>query len=130
LAKLIKSLPGRKIVYTNGTEPYAREVLRARGLEQEFEDVYGIEHANYRPKPEARAFQQVFARSKITPITSAMFEDEPRNLKVPADLGMKTIFISPDAKVPGYIDFHYIDLEACLERLVAQCFADRLNDLE
>ena len=32
LAKLIKSLPGRKIVYTNGTEPYAREVLRARGL--------------------------------------------------------------------------------------------------
>jgi putative hydrolase of the HAD superfamily len=130
LAKLIKSLPGRKIVYTNGTEPYAREVLRARGLEQEFEGVYGIEHANYRPKPEAGAFHQVFAQSKITPTTSAMFEDEPRNLKVPADLGMKTIFISPDTEVPNYIDFHYTDLEACLERLVAESFSDKLNELE
>lgn len=29
LAELIAALPGRKIVYTNGTEPYARRVLAA-----------------------------------------------------------------------------------------------------
>ena len=65
IAKLLAALPGRKIVYTNGTEPYARKVLQARGLENEFEAVFGIEHANYHPKPLAKAFKKVFNLVKI-----------------------------------------------------------------
>jgi putative hydrolase of the HAD superfamily len=33
LARLITALPGRKIVYTNGSAPYAARVLEARGLD-------------------------------------------------------------------------------------------------
>ena len=73
LVQLISALPGRKIVYTNGTEPYARNVLTARGLEQEFEAVYGIEHASYQPKPRAEAFHEVFARANVTPDTAAIW---------------------------------------------------------
>ena len=56
-------------------------------------------------------------------------ENDLHKARIPI-LGMKTVFISPDAEVPSYIDFHYVDLEACLERLVAECFSDKLNDLE
>ena len=129
LAQLISALPGRKIVYTNGTEPYARRVLRARGLEQEFEAVYGIEHASYQPKPQAKAFYEVFARAKVTPGTAAMFEDDPRNLEVPAHLGLKTIFISPDLIFPDYVDMAHSDLETFLSHLVASCFSDRFFNL-
>ena len=130
LAQLISALPGRKIVYTNGTEPYARRVLRARGLEQEFESVYGIEHASYQPKPRAEAFHQVFARAKLTPDTAAMFEDDPRNLVVPAHLGLKTILISQELISADYVDIVHSDLETFLTHLVAACFSDRFVNLD
>ena len=130
LAQLIAALPGRKIVYTNGTEPYARCVLRARGLEQEFEAVYGIEHASYQPKPRAEAFYEIFARASVTPNTAAMFEDDPRNLEVPAQLGLKTIFISPDLIFPPYVDLVHADLEVLLSQLVTACFSKRFSELD
>ena len=130
LARLISALPGRKIVYTNGTEPYARCVLTARGLEQEFEAVYGIEHASYQPKPRAQAFHEVFARAKVTPDTAAIFDDDLRNLEVPAHLGLKTIFISPDLIFPDYVDMAHSDLETFLSHLVAACFSDRFASLD
>ena len=129
LAQLIATLPGRKIVYTNGTEPYARRVLEARGLEKEFESVYGIEHASYQPKPRAAAFHKIFTRANVTPHSAAMFEDDPRNLEVPAGLGMRTIFISPDLIFPDYIDMAHSDLETLLLQLVAACFSDRIFGL-
>ena len=129
LSALISALPGRKIVYTNGTEPYARRVLQARGLEQNFEAVYGIEHASYRPKPHAEAFTEIFARAAVTPQSAAMFEDDSRNLQVPADLGMRTVYISPDATSPDYIDATHQDLEAFLSQLVAACFSTPSGEL-
>ena len=123
LSSLISALPGRKIVYTNGTEPYARQVLQARGLEQNFEAVYGIEHASYRPKPHAEAFAEIFARAAVTPHSAAMFEDDSRNLQVPAGLGMRTVYISPDRVAPDYVDAAHQDLEAFLSQLVAACFS-------
>ncbi len=61
LAARIAALPGRRIVYTNGSEPYARRVIAARGLTGVFDAVYGVEHANFLPKPELGAFEAVFA---------------------------------------------------------------------
>ena len=125
IASLLAALPGRKIVYTNGTEPYARKVLQARQLESEFEAVYGIEHANYWPKPLAEAFKQVFDQANVTPKNSAMFEDDHRNLKVPAQLGMKTVFVSPDLQIPNYVDIAHPSLEVLLSQIVTTCFPKR-----
>ncbi|HID06969.1 MAG TPA: pyrimidine 5'-nucleotidase, partial [Armatimonadetes bacterium] len=52
LAAHILALPGRRIVYTNGSAPYAKRVLEARGLSGIFDAVYGVEHADFHPKPE------------------------------------------------------------------------------
>lgn len=123
LANLINQLPGRKIIYTNGTAPYAEQVVAARGLSGCFEAIYGVEHANYHPKPQAQAFHTVFDLANVTPKTAAMFEDDPRNLKVPKQLGMQTVLIGPNKLSQDHITFQSPDLEEFLQHLVAACFA-------
>tara|TARA_Y100001968_G_scaffold317206_1_gene345944 strand:- start:222 stop:875 length:654 start_codon:yes stop_codon:yes gene_type:complete len=94
LLNALNNLPGRKLVYTNGTVPYAREVLKYRGVLSVFDEIYGIEDAAYIPKPFPEAFEIIFSKAKIVPNRSAMFEDEERNLEVPFKLGLKTILVS------------------------------------
>jgi putative hydrolase of the HAD superfamily len=60
LADRITRLRGRRIVYTNGTADYARNVLHHRGLSGLFDAIYGVEDANYRPKPDPDAFAMIF----------------------------------------------------------------------
>ena len=118
LALSIARLPGRKIIYTNACAPYAEKVLTARGLAGLFDAVYGVEHANFHPKPDAQAFATVFSRDGLTPATSAMFEDDTRNLAVPHALGMKTVHVAPEPAPADHIHHHTDDLAAFLARLV------------
>lgn len=117
LAELIAELPGRRIVYTNGSAPYAAQVLRARGLGAAFDAIYGVEHADYAPKPQAEAFERVFARDGIDPGGAAMFEDDPRNLAVPHALGMRTVHVAPHPEPAEHIHHHTDDLTAFLRHL-------------
>lgn len=117
LRAAIARLPGRRIVYTNGSAPYAHKVIEARGLEGLFAAVYGVEDAAYHPKPQAKAFAKVFARDGLAPQTAAMFEDDPRNLKVPHDLGMRTVLVAPEPEAQDYIQHHTPDLAAFLNGL-------------
>ena len=117
LADLISGLPGRKIVYTNGSAPYAAEVLRARGLDAAFDAIYGVEHADYTPKPKRSAFEKVFAKAEIEPESAAMFEDEPRNLAVPRSMGVETVLVAPEPTRDTHIQHHTDDLPGFLGRL-------------
>lgn len=118
LRAAINALPGRKIVYTNGTKPYAQNVLNARGLDGLFCAVYGVEHARYRPKPERAAFETVFALDKLDPARAAMFEDDIRNLQAPDAMGMRTVHVAPNADPHPHIHHHTNDLAAFLSQLV------------
>lgn len=113
----IGALPGRRIVYTNGTAPYAERVLVARGLNGLFDAVYGVEHAGFRPKPERAAFEAVFAQDGTDPASAAMFEDDHRNLAAPHDMGMRTVHVAPDAHQADHIHHHTDDLTAFLKTL-------------
>jgi len=117
LASLISGLPGRKIVYTNGSKPYAENVLKARGLGGIFDAVYGVEHAEFRPKPDRTAFETVFGLDGTDTATAAMFEDDPRNLAAPHAMGMRTVHVAPDAIEADHIHHHTPDLTAFLARL-------------
>ncbi len=118
LARAIAALPGRRIVYTNGSAPYARNVIAARGLTGVFDAVYGVEHAGFRPKPDRAAFEAIFATDGINPATAAMFEDEPRNLAAPHAMGMRTVHVAPDPTPAPHIEYHTADLAPFLMRLV------------
>lgn len=118
LAAAIAALPGRKIVYTNGCEPYARNVLTARGLSETFDAVYGVEHAGFRPKPEQAAFEAVFALDGLPPAQGAMFEDDIRNLAAPHAMGMRTVLVAPKPYPADHIHHHTDDLATFLSQLV------------
>lgn len=114
----ISALPGRKIIYTNGSAPYAENVIEARGLTGLFDAIYGVEHAGWRPKPEAQAFAKVFGRDGFDHSRAAMFEDEARNLEVPHALGLRTIHVAPTPAPAHYIHHHTDALSGFLAQLV------------
>ena len=118
LASAINALPGRRIVYTNGTEPYARQVIAARGLDGLFDAVYGVEHAGFRPKPEREAFEAIISQDGFHPERAAMFEDDARNLAAPHEMGMATVHVAPEQEPADHIHHHTDDLADFLARLV------------
>ncbi|MGJ8625572.1 MAG: pyrimidine 5'-nucleotidase [Sulfitobacter sp.] len=118
LAQTIRDLPGRRIVYTNGCAPYAERVLAARGLSNLFDAVYGVEHAGFLPKPERAAFDTVFAIDGLNPATSAMFEDDARNLAAPHAMGMRTVHVAPERHLGDHVHYHTDDLGGFLGRLL------------
>ncbi|QUJ77194.1 pyrimidine 5'-nucleotidase [Sulfitobacter albidus] len=114
LAARIGALRGRRIVYTNGCAPYAERVLAARGLTGLFDAVYGVEHADFHPKPDAAAFERVFGRDGFDRSRAAMFEDDPRNLIVPDAMGLRTVHIAPERADAPHVHFHAPDLSTFL----------------
>jgi len=117
LAARIRALPGRRIIYTNGTAPYAEKVIAARGLAGLFDAIYGVEHAGLRPKPERRAFEAVFARDGLDPTRAAMFEDDIRNLAAPHEMGLRTVHVAPEPEPAAHVHHHTDDLTGFLTRL-------------
>jgi putative hydrolase of the HAD superfamily len=118
LAARISSLPGRRIVYTNGSAPYAERVLERRGLSGLFDAIYGVEHAGFAPKPARNAFETIFALDRLDTASAAMFEDDPRNLAVPHEMGMRTVHVAPERLDEAHIHHHTDDLAAFLARLI------------
>lgn len=96
LADAIAALPGRKIVYTNGSRGHADNILAARGLSHLFDARYGVEDADYAPKPRREAFERVFGLDALSPAGAVMVEDDLRNLTAPRELGMKTLWVIED----------------------------------
>ena len=125
LLNALHELPGRKIVYTNGTAPYAREVLKYRGLAGVFDEIYGVENANYIPKPFPEAYKLIFAKAKIIYNRSAMFEDEVRNLKVPFDLGLKTILICDTPTNQNHVDYSVDNLPDFLRQIISTSLKEK-----
>lgn len=100
LAQLISGLPGQKLIYTNGSRGHGRNVSTARGLFASFDAIFGIEDANYVPKPHKSAFDAIIAKAGIDPTRAMMVEDEPRNLIAPAQMGMTTVLVGPPDSGP------------------------------
>jgi putative hydrolase of the HAD superfamily len=117
LAQRIRRLPGRKIVYTNGSAPYAERVLAARGLDGLFDAVYGVEHAGFRPKPERAAFETIFAADGLDAARGAMFEDDARNLAAPHAMGMRTVHVAPEPEDHPHVHHHTDNLTDFLGRV-------------
>ena len=89
-------LPGRKIVFTNGTVAHAHSVLDRLGIPHHFESVFDIVAAEYVPKPRPEPYDRFLAAHGIDPARAAMVEDMAKNLRHPHTLGMTTVWIRTD----------------------------------
>jgi putative hydrolase of the HAD superfamily len=139
LARAIASLPGAKIVFTNGSRGHAERVTEKLGLGGLFDHVFSIEDATYIPKPRPEAFARLIARCGVDPVESVMFEDITRNLEPAAALGFATVLVRSDkdwshepaearpagaGETPDFVDFATDDLTAFLAEIVAPLARD------
>lgn len=116
----LTALPGRKIVFTNGSKPHAERVLARLGVSQHFEVIVDIVASAFLPKPEPEPYRQLVASHSIDPARALMVEDIARNLEPAHAMGMTTVWVRADdewgqpSAGATYIDHVIDDLEAWL----------------
>jgi putative hydrolase of the HAD superfamily len=93
LASAIKRLPGRKLIFTNGSRRHAERVAGKLGVLDLFDGICDIAACDYVPKPHADAYASLVKVYDVEPREAAMFEDMPHNLEEPHALGMTTVLV-------------------------------------
>ncbi len=93
LATEIEKLPGRRLIFTNGSRRHAENVAGKLGVLHLFEDICDIAACEFVPKPDAAAFDRMIRLHGVDASEAAMFEDMPHNLEVPHALGMSTVLV-------------------------------------
>jgi putative hydrolase of the HAD superfamily len=93
LRAAIERLPGRKLIFTNGSRAHAERVAGKLGVLDLFEGISDIASCGYEPKPSAAAFDSMIKHHGVASNAAAMFEDMPQNLEVPHKLGMATVLV-------------------------------------
>jgi putative hydrolase of the HAD superfamily len=91
-------LPGRKVIYTNGSTRHAENVMGKLGVARHFDGIFDIAEAGFVPKPEMSAYRALLERHGIDPKHAMMFDDMPRNLAPAAELGMRTVWVRTDVE--------------------------------
>lgn len=105
LRQVLHRLPGRKLIFTNGSVAHAENVMTRLGIADCFEDIFDIVHSNFVPKKHIEPYNAFLAKHDVPPTRAAMFEDMARNLIPAHELGMTTVWI------PGNTDWSYTDSE-------------------
>ena len=124
LVEAVAKLPGRKLVFTNGDDAYARRVLGRLGLSESFEAIHDIHACAYVPKPDPRAYAGMAAAFGIDPAVSLFVEDMARNLKPAKAIGMTTVWVNNGSEhgardaSPDYIDFEIADVGEWLHEVL------------
>jgi putative hydrolase of the HAD superfamily len=119
-------LPGRKFVFTNGSETYARRVLDRLGLANAFDGLHDIHAMDYVPKPDPRAYAAMCARHSIAPERALFVEDMARNLKPAKALGMTTVWVDNGSEQAGFgadrdfIDYRIADIGEWLSEIARE----------
>ena len=114
LDRALDRLPGRKLIYTNGSVAHARNVMDRLGINRHFKDIFDIVAADYVPKPDPKSFARLIEEHGVAPARAIFVDDMPRNLAPAADLGMTTLLVSSHhdwAQPTGEEDFihHHTD---------------------
>lgn len=116
LREAISRLPGRRLIFTNGSIGHAERVLAHLNLRDLFSEIFAIETADYIPKPSLSTFDKISKLHAIDPPMTAFFEDSEKNLVPAARLGMTTILVGPHAKdsTSEHVHFRTNDLPGFL----------------
>lgn len=93
LAFALGRLPGRKFVFTNGDERYARRVLEAIGVADRFDHLHDIHASSYRPKPHPYGYELLCRNFDIDPSRALLVDDMAANLEPAKALGMTTVWV-------------------------------------
>ncbi|WP_020655246.1 pyrimidine 5'-nucleotidase [Massilia niastensis] len=126
LARLLRRLPGRKILLTNAPNHYSTEIVRRLKLHHHFSQHVAIEHMHVhgqlRPKPSKLMLRRLLRRHGVAARRCILVEDTLANLKSASQLGLRTVWVTQylrvsdfsgqgrraplprTLKLPGYVD--------------------------
>ena len=113
LSRLLRSLPGRKILLTNAPTRYSHDVMQHLRLARHFDHHIAIEdmhvHRQLRPKPSTLMLRRLLRRHRADPRRCILVEDTLENLRGAKRLGLRTVWVTQylreaGVKRPGYVD--------------------------
>jgi pyrimidine 5'-nucleotidase len=97
LARLLGGLPGRRILFTNGPEAYARAILAHLGIDRLFERVIAIEQmrdrSQWRAKPDPVMLRRTLRRAQVRACDATLVEDTRGHLKSYRRMGLRTVWM-------------------------------------
>ncbi len=116
LGRLLRRLPGRKILLTNAPRVYSRAVLRHLGVQRHFDRHIAIEdmrvHGQLRPKPSKLMLRRLLRKHGLAAGRCVLVEDTLANLRPAHQLGMRTAWITQ------YLRVHDASGSASLPRML------------
>lgn len=98
LDRALENLPGRKLIFTNGSVRHAEIVMGRLGVARHFDDIFDIARAGYVPKPDISSYRALLNHHGIAADRAAMLDDMPRNLAPAAELGMMTVWVRTEVE--------------------------------
>ena len=110
LRHVLKKLQGKKLVFSNAPQHYVHAVLKLLRVDDLFDDVFAVEHARYRPKPEMAGFLRLLRKHRLNPARCVMVEDSAENLQAAKRLGMRTVWVDTTSRSPAYVDIKIRDV--------------------
>ena len=94
MAEALARLQGRRFVFTNGCRNHAARILERLQMSHLFDQIWDIRTIDFIPKPGRAAYDAVVAEAGLDPNRTAMFDDIARNLVVPHEMGMTTVWLN------------------------------------
>lgn len=119
LKAALAALPGRRIVYTNGSTRHAEKVLERLGIADAFSAIFDIRDADFWPKPHDRSYDALIAREGIDPARAVLIEDSLKNLPPAAARGMRTVWLRNQRDTAGVGLFDPASCTAVIDDLTA-----------
>ena len=93
LNQAIEQLPGRKVIFTNGSRTHAKNVTDKLGITHHFSATFDIVDCEFTPKPDIGVYVKMLKALSIDPKSAVMIEDMACNLVPASALGMTTVWI-------------------------------------
>lgn len=123
LGQCLSRLPGRKLIFTNGDEPYARRVLAAIGIEEHFHEIHDVRASSFRPKPDRYGYELLCERFGIEPGHAVLIDDMAQNLAPAKALGMTTVWVDNGSErgnhgTGDFIDHRIADVGEWLQQIL------------
>jgi putative hydrolase of the HAD superfamily len=98
LSRMLRSLPGHKILLTNAPMRYSSDVLRHLKLQRHFRHHIAIEnmqvHGQLRPKPSKLMLRRVLRKHGLGARRCILVEDTLDNLRTAKQVGLRTVWVT------------------------------------
>lgn len=96
LNRILKKIPQKKVIFTNGSKAHAENVLRKLEIIDNFTNIFDIVAMDYIAKPNPQTYRKVIEKLKVEAVRCIYIDDIEKNLIPAKELGMKTVYVSND----------------------------------